>query len=129
MELPMTPKPMPASSPNLLTDRTGKLFGIVYITLTGVIDTIIPASGLRSWVGKSFSYLFKLVPLLWWALPAKNLAQVIPENNRLAAHVWFPDKDYQIVKGQLVTDPGSTSTIHHYPALDYYCHYLPVTKL
>ncbi|KAJ9062860.1 hypothetical protein DSO57_1005983 [Entomophthora muscae] len=45
MEPPMTPKPMPASAPNLPTDHTGKLFGIVYITLTGVIDTIIPAAG------------------------------------------------------------------------------------
>ncbi|KAJ9089302.1 hypothetical protein DSO57_1014256 [Entomophthora muscae] len=35
MELPVTPKPMPASSPNLPTNHTSKLFGIVYITLTG----------------------------------------------------------------------------------------------
>ncbi|KAJ9078308.1 hypothetical protein DSO57_1007862 [Entomophthora muscae] len=71
---PVTPKPMPASSPNLPTDHTGKLFRIVYITLTGVIDSIIPATSPWSWVGKSFSYLFKLAPLLWWALPAKNPA-------------------------------------------------------
>ncbi|KAJ9057500.1 hypothetical protein DSO57_1022168 [Entomophthora muscae] len=45
MELPMTPKPMPASTPNLPTDHTGKLFGIVYITLAGVIDTIILVAG------------------------------------------------------------------------------------
>ncbi|KAJ9048083.1 hypothetical protein DSO57_1037837 [Entomophthora muscae] len=72
MEPPVTPKPMPASAPNLPTDHTGKLFGIVYITLTGVIDTIIPAAGPWSWVGKSASYLLKLAPLLWWALPAKT---------------------------------------------------------
>ncbi|KAJ9051809.1 hypothetical protein DSO57_1001057 [Entomophthora muscae] len=54
----MTPNPMAASSPDLPTDHTGKLFGIVYITLTGVIDTIIPAAGLWSWVGKSVSCLF-----------------------------------------------------------------------
>ncbi|KAJ9052732.1 hypothetical protein DSO57_1031293 [Entomophthora muscae] len=65
---------MPASSSDLPTNHTGKLFGDVYITLTRVIDTITPAAGLWSWVGKSFSYLFKLAPLLWWALPAKNLA-------------------------------------------------------
>ncbi|KAJ9051657.1 hypothetical protein DSO57_1002791 [Entomophthora muscae] len=91
MEPPMTPKPMPASLPNLLTNHTGNMFRIVYITLTGVIDTIIPAASLRSWVGKSFSYLFKLAPLLWWALPAKNLAQVIPETNRPAAQDWILD--------------------------------------
>ncbi|KAJ9083726.1 hypothetical protein DSO57_1031817 [Entomophthora muscae] len=37
MEPPVTPKPMPASSPNLPTNHSSKLFGIVYITLTGVI--------------------------------------------------------------------------------------------
>ncbi|KAJ9064569.1 hypothetical protein DSO57_1029205 [Entomophthora muscae] len=63
---------MPASAPNLPTNHTGKLFGIVYITLTGVIDTIIPAASPWSWVGKSTSYLLKLAPLMWWALPTKT---------------------------------------------------------
>ncbi|KAJ9082272.1 hypothetical protein DSO57_1006057 [Entomophthora muscae] len=63
---------MPASSPNLPTNHSGKLFGIVYIALTGVIDTIIPAVGPWSWVGKSASYLLKLAPLLWWSLPTKT---------------------------------------------------------
>ncbi|KAJ9081649.1 hypothetical protein DSO57_1039765 [Entomophthora muscae] len=93
MEPPVTPKPMPASSPDLLTNHTGKLFGIVYIILTGVIATIILAAGLWSWVGKSVSYLFKLAPLLWWALPAKNPARVTTENNGLAAQDWIPDTD------------------------------------
>ncbi|KAJ9064775.1 hypothetical protein DSO57_1026798 [Entomophthora muscae] len=91
MAPPVTPKPMPTSSPELTTDHSGKLFGIVYITLTGVIVTIITAIDLRSWVGKSASYLLKLAPLLWWALPAKTLAQVTPENNRPAAQDWIPD--------------------------------------
>ncbi|KAJ9083517.1 hypothetical protein DSO57_1033959 [Entomophthora muscae] len=91
MELPVTPKPMPASSPKLPTDHTGKLFRIVYIILKGIIVTIIPAARPWSWVGKFFSYLFKLAPLLWWALPAINLAQVTPENNGPAAQDWIPD--------------------------------------
>ncbi|KAJ9058921.1 hypothetical protein DSO57_1007325 [Entomophthora muscae] len=92
MELPVTPKPMPASSPDLPTNHSGKLFGIVYITLTGVIDTIISATGPWSWVGKSTSYLFKLAPLLWWAFPTKNPAWVTPGNNRPAAQDWIPEK-------------------------------------
>ncbi|KAJ9077050.1 hypothetical protein DSO57_1020312 [Entomophthora muscae] len=91
MEPPVTPKPMPASSHNLPTDHTSKLFGIVYIALTEVIDTIILAAGLWSWVGRSFSYLFKLAPLLWWALPANNLVCIIPENDGPAAQAWIPD--------------------------------------
>ncbi|KAJ9068414.1 hypothetical protein DSO57_1028990 [Entomophthora muscae] len=61
MEPPNTPKPMPVSASELLLDHINKLFGIVYITLTGVINTIIPASGLWS----------RLVPILWWALATK----------------------------------------------------------
>ncbi|KAJ9055360.1 hypothetical protein DSO57_1004564 [Entomophthora muscae] len=91
MELPCDPKPMPASSPDLPNDHSGKLFGIVYITFTGVIDTIILAASPWSWVGKSFFYLLKLTPLLWWTLPTKNLAQVTPENDRPAAQDWIPD--------------------------------------
>ncbi|KAJ9067510.1 hypothetical protein DSO57_1038420 [Entomophthora muscae] len=90
MEPPVTPKPMPASSPDLPTDHTGKLFGIVYITLTGVIDSIILAAGPWSWVRKSISYLFKLAPLLWWSLPAKNSSRVTPGNDGLAAQDWIP---------------------------------------
>ncbi|KAJ9082873.1 hypothetical protein DSO57_1000859 [Entomophthora muscae] len=91
---------MPASTPDLPTDHTGKLFGIVYITLTGVIDTIVPAAGPWSWVRKSASYLFKLAPLLWWALPAKNLARVTPENNGPAAQDWIPDTNTSSTKEQ-----------------------------
>ncbi|KAJ9074681.1 hypothetical protein DSO57_1004131 [Entomophthora muscae] len=97
MEPPVTPEPMPASSPDLPTNHTGKLFGIVYITLTGVVDTIIPAAGPWSWVGKSASYLLKLAPLLWWALPARNPAQVIPENDGLATRDWIPDIWYHFL--------------------------------
>ncbi|KAJ9074366.1 hypothetical protein DSO57_1007215 [Entomophthora muscae] len=95
MEPPVTPKPMPASSPNLPTNHTSKLFGIVYITLTGVVDTIVPAAGLWSWLGKSASYLLKLAPLLWWALPAKNPAQVTSKTGRPAAREWVPDSQCQ----------------------------------
>ncbi|KAJ9088727.1 hypothetical protein DSO57_1020260 [Entomophthora muscae] len=55
MELSITPKPMPVSAPELPLDHTNKLFGIVYITLTGVIDTIILAASMWSWVGKDQS--------------------------------------------------------------------------
>ncbi|KAJ9075868.1 hypothetical protein DSO57_1031592 [Entomophthora muscae] len=91
MESPVTLKPIPASLPDLPTDHTGKIFGIVYITLTGVIDTVIPTASPWSWVGKSVSYLFKLSPLLWWALPANTLAQVTPENGRPATQDWISD--------------------------------------
>ncbi|KAJ9055729.1 hypothetical protein DSO57_1000589 [Entomophthora muscae] len=95
MEPPVTPKLMPASSPDLPTDHTSKLFGIVYITLTGVVDTIILAAGPWSWVRKSASYLLKLAPFLWWALPTKTLAQITPRNGGPAAQDWVPDNGIQ----------------------------------
>ncbi|KAJ9081742.1 hypothetical protein DSO57_1011336 [Entomophthora muscae] len=93
MKPPVTPKPMPASSPNLPTNYTRKLFRIVYIILTGVVDTIVPVAGPWSWVGKSASYLLNLAPLLWWALPAKTLTQVTPRNSRPATQDWVSDTD------------------------------------
>ncbi|KAJ9054832.1 hypothetical protein DSO57_1010246 [Entomophthora muscae] len=72
MEPPVTPKPMPAATTKLPPIHTNKLFGIVYITLMGVIDTIVPAAGPWLWVGKSMSYLIKLVPILWWTLPTQT---------------------------------------------------------
>ncbi|KAJ9066732.1 hypothetical protein DSO57_1006659 [Entomophthora muscae] len=79
MNPPMIPKYIPAYLPDLPTDHTSKIFGIVYITLTGAIDTIIPAASLWFWVGKS-------------ALPAKTPAYVTPENSRQATQDWVPDK-------------------------------------
>ncbi|KAJ9053866.1 hypothetical protein DSO57_1020307 [Entomophthora muscae] len=93
MEPPVTPKPMPASAAKLPLDHTNKLFGIVYITLTGVIDTIVPAAGPWSWLGKSMSYLIKLAPILWWALPTQSSTYQFPDASEPASQGWFPDMD------------------------------------
>ncbi|KAJ9054016.1 hypothetical protein DSO57_1018892 [Entomophthora muscae] len=92
MEPPVTPKPMPASSAKLPLDHTNKLFGILYITLTGVIDTIVPAAGLWLWVGKSMSYLIKLAPILWWALLTQSVTRQFPNTSEPADQGWFPDR-------------------------------------
>ncbi|KAJ9070895.1 hypothetical protein DSO57_1002954 [Entomophthora muscae] len=88
----VTPKPMPASAVKLPLDHTNKLFGIVYITLTGVIDTIVPAAGLWSWVGNSMSYLIKLATILWWALPTQSATHQFLKASKPANQGWFPDK-------------------------------------
>ncbi|KAJ9055017.1 hypothetical protein DSO57_1008360 [Entomophthora muscae] len=72
---------------------------MVYITLTGVVDAIVLAASPWSWVGNFTSYLLKLAPLLWWALPAKNLAQVTPRNGGPAAQDWIPDTGAGILPG------------------------------
>ncbi|KAJ9076206.1 hypothetical protein DSO57_1028433 [Entomophthora muscae] len=92
MEPPVISKPIPASTAELPLDHTNKLFGIVYITLTGVIDTIVPAAGPWSWVVKSMPYLIKLAPILWWALPTQSATRQFPNTSNLANQGWFPDK-------------------------------------
>ncbi|KAJ9071908.1 hypothetical protein DSO57_1032650 [Entomophthora muscae] len=89
---PVTPKPMPASAAELPLDHTNKLFGIVYITLTGVIDTIVLTTGPWSWMGKLMPYLIKLAPILWWALPTQSATCQFPNASEPADQVWFPDK-------------------------------------
>ncbi|KAJ9078952.1 hypothetical protein DSO57_1001167 [Entomophthora muscae] len=84
MEPPFTPKPMPAFAAELPLDHTNKLFGTVYITLTGVIDTIVPDTGPWLWVGKSMSYLIKLAPILWWALPTQSSTCQFPNTSKPA---------------------------------------------
>ncbi|KAJ9068458.1 hypothetical protein DSO57_1028455 [Entomophthora muscae] len=84
MEPPVTPKPMPASAVELPLDHTNKLFGIVYITLTRVKDTIVPAASLWLWVGKSMSYPIKLAPIFWWALPTQSAIRQFPNTSKLA---------------------------------------------
>ncbi|KAJ9071717.1 hypothetical protein DSO57_1034229 [Entomophthora muscae] len=84
MEPPITPKPTPASAAEPPLDHTNNLFGIVYITLTGVIDTIVSAAGLWLWVGKSMSYLIKLASILWWALPTQSATCQFPNASKLA---------------------------------------------
>ncbi|KAJ9068348.1 hypothetical protein DSO57_1029609 [Entomophthora muscae] len=91
MKPPVTPKPMPASTAKLPLDHTNKLFGIAYINLTGVIDTIVPAASPWSWVGKSMSYLIKLAPILWWALPTQSTIHQFPNTSKPANQGWFPD--------------------------------------
>ncbi|KAJ9081186.1 hypothetical protein DSO57_1017375 [Entomophthora muscae] len=93
MEPPVTPKPMPAAAIKLPLDHINKLFGIVYITLTGVIDNIVPAAGLWSWVGKSMSYLIKLAPILWWALLFQSATCQFSNASEPADQGWFPDRD------------------------------------
>ncbi|KAJ9050697.1 hypothetical protein DSO57_1012236 [Entomophthora muscae] len=98
MESPVTPKPMPASAAKLPLDHTNKLFGIVYITLTELIDTIIPAAGLWLWLGKSMSYLTKLAPILWGALPTRSATLQFPDTSKLANQGWFPDTIQKLLK-------------------------------
>ncbi|KAJ9075299.1 hypothetical protein DSO57_1037442 [Entomophthora muscae] len=68
---PLTPQPdRPQESVATDESTSTQIFGVMYITLTGLIDSMVPTSGPWAILGKLLSYIVKLAPILWWALPA-----------------------------------------------------------
>ncbi|KAJ9067454.1 hypothetical protein DSO57_1038921 [Entomophthora muscae] len=51
---------------------------------------MVPNSGPWSLLGQSLSYIIKLAPILWWALPA-GLAVPHPEPPNASIYNWLPD--------------------------------------
>ncbi|KAJ9086194.1 hypothetical protein DSO57_1006705 [Entomophthora muscae] len=82
MEAPPTPKPDHLHpTPGLSPPTANQYVSIAYITLAGLVDTMIPAAGPWALVGQSSSYLIKLAPLLWWALPSSQPSKLADEAN------------------------------------------------
>ncbi|KAJ9053885.1 hypothetical protein DSO57_1020055 [Entomophthora muscae] len=92
MTLPLTPRPdRPLEPPAAAKTTSTQMFGVLYITLTGLADSMIPNSGPWSLLRQSASYIIKLAPILWWALPA-GLAAPHPEPPNASAYDWLPEK-------------------------------------
>ncbi|KAJ9048133.1 hypothetical protein DSO57_1038084 [Entomophthora muscae] len=71
MTPPLAPQPKRLQESVAANESTStQIFGVMYITLTGLIDFMVPASGPWALLGKLLSYIVKLAPILWWALPA-----------------------------------------------------------
>ncbi|KAJ9083875.1 hypothetical protein DSO57_1030187 [Entomophthora muscae] len=69
MTPPLTPRPDHLQESVATSEFTStQIFRVMYITLTGLIDSMVPTS--RPWaiLRKSLSYIVKLAPILWWAL-------------------------------------------------------------
>ncbi|KAJ9067722.1 hypothetical protein DSO57_1036281, partial [Entomophthora muscae] len=67
-----------------------QLFGVPYITLTGLVDSMVPNSGTWSLLGQSVSYIIRLAPILWWALPAGPVVPC-PKSPNASTYAWLPD--------------------------------------
>ncbi|KAJ9083612.1 hypothetical protein DSO57_1032963 [Entomophthora muscae] len=92
MTPPLTPQPDCPLEPTAAAETTfTQLFGVLFITLTGLVDSMVPNSGPWSLLGQSVSYIIKLAPILWWALPA-GLAVPHPEPPKASTYSWLPDK-------------------------------------
>ncbi|KAJ9064181.1 hypothetical protein DSO57_1033119 [Entomophthora muscae] len=58
--------------------QSSQFLGVLYLALTGLIDSALPAD--RPWAvaGKDLSYLLKLGPIIWWAMPVPALTPPSP---------------------------------------------------
>ncbi|KAJ9061249.1 hypothetical protein DSO57_1022306 [Entomophthora muscae] len=66
------------------------IFGVIYITLTGLIDSMVSARRPGALLGKLISYIVKLAPILWWDLPAGPTG-CLPASSQEPPTGRFPD--------------------------------------
>ncbi|KAJ9071614.1 hypothetical protein DSO57_1035234 [Entomophthora muscae] len=91
MTPPLTLQPdRPMETPTTAETTSTQLFGVLYITLTGMIDTMVPNSGPWSLLGQSVSYIIKLAPILWWALPSVP-AVFCSKPTNATTYAWLPN--------------------------------------
>ncbi|KAJ9064112.1 hypothetical protein DSO57_1033771 [Entomophthora muscae] len=91
MTPPITPRPDRPLEPTAAAETTTtQLFGVLYITLTELLDSMAPNSGPWSLLGQSISYIIKLALILWWALPA-GLAAPHPEPPNSSTYDWISE--------------------------------------
>ncbi|KAJ9066107.1 hypothetical protein DSO57_1012952 [Entomophthora muscae] len=90
MTLPLTPQPDCPLEPPITTETTStQLFGVLCITLAGLVDSMVPKSGPWFLLGQSLSYIIKLAFILWWALPTGS-AVPCPKSPNASNHTWLP---------------------------------------
>ncbi|KAJ9069301.1 hypothetical protein DSO57_1019864 [Entomophthora muscae] len=58
--------------------QSSQFLGVLYLALTGLIDSALPAAGPWAVAGKALSYLVKLGPIIWWAIPVPALTPPSP---------------------------------------------------
>ncbi|KAJ9052725.1 hypothetical protein DSO57_1031413 [Entomophthora muscae] len=107
MTPPLTPRPnRPQESVATDESTSTQIFGVMYITLTGLIDSMVPTSKPWAILGKLLSYIVKLAPILWWALPA-GLAGGQPASPQEPPTGWIPDS-------QDLLGPDNWSHFYHH---------------
>ncbi|KAJ9084036.1 hypothetical protein DSO57_1028239 [Entomophthora muscae] len=84
--------------PNLLEEPAApgkstlaQISGVLYITLTGLIGSMVPSSGPWAILGKSLPYIVKLVPILGWAHPSGPPGPAC-QFSRNSTTGWIPDR-------------------------------------
>ncbi|KAJ9057386.1 hypothetical protein DSO57_1023255 [Entomophthora muscae] len=91
MTPPLTPWPnCPQETVTTAESTSTQPFGVLYITLTGLVDFMVPANGPWAFLRKSLSYIVKLALILWWALPTGPVSSPEPATG------WLPDRGPEI---------------------------------
>ncbi|KAJ9073117.1 hypothetical protein DSO57_1020006 [Entomophthora muscae] len=112
MTLPLTLQPNRLIEPSTATETTStQLFGVLYITLTGLVDSMMSNSGPWSLLGQSASYIIKLVPILWWKLPTDPVVPR-PESPNASFYTWLPDTDTYFTPAITEQTSAATKQIH-----------------
>ncbi|KAJ9052705.1 hypothetical protein DSO57_1031654 [Entomophthora muscae] len=96
-ELPLTPKPtvsIPSTSDAIC--QSIQSLGALYLALTGLIDSAFSAAGPWAVAGKALSYLVKLSPIIWWAMPVPASSPPSPEG--AVWYSWYPDPLMQLIQ-------------------------------
>ncbi|KAJ9065236.1 hypothetical protein DSO57_1021692 [Entomophthora muscae] len=91
MEPPLTPKLTISAPPT--SDTTGQnsqFLGVLYLALTGLIDSALPATGPWAVAGKALFYLVKLGPIIWWAMSVP--ASTPPSPTGVLQYSWYSDR-------------------------------------
>ncbi|KAJ9061953.1 hypothetical protein DSO57_1015595 [Entomophthora muscae] len=78
------------SSTSDATGQSSQFMGVLYLALTGLIDSALPAAGPWAVAGKALSYLIKLGPIIWWAMPVPALTP--PSSAGAPWYSWYPGK-------------------------------------
>ncbi|KAJ9064546.1 hypothetical protein DSO57_1029475 [Entomophthora muscae] len=90
MEPPPTPKLTIATPPTSdATGQSSQFLRVLYLALTGLIDSVLPTAGPWAVAGKALSYLVKLGPIIWWAMLAPALTP--PSLSGAPRYSWYPD--------------------------------------
>ncbi|KAJ9064530.1 hypothetical protein DSO57_1029546 [Entomophthora muscae] len=116
MTPPLTPQPeRPMKTPNAAETMSTQLFGVLYITLTGMVDTMVPNSGPWSFLGQSISYIIKLAPILWWTLPS-GLAIFCPEPTNASNYAWLPERKRHDTSCAMKNPWENSTALHNHKA-------------
>ncbi|KAJ9076659.1 hypothetical protein DSO57_1023987 [Entomophthora muscae] len=90
MTPPLTLRPNRLQEPAAPGESTStQIFGVLYITLMGLIDSMVPSSGPWAILERSLSYIVKLAPILWWAL-SSGLVGCLPASSLEPTTGWIP---------------------------------------